>query len=176
MSRLGRLFRNRIALALLGVALVGGGGAYWAATSGASVPRQAANSISNANPTDTASADSPTETATTDPGATATATTPHRTPTATPRATSTPCAASGQTVHWRNRIVSANAGASTFVLAVGCARPTIITNSSTAWPGTAKGVSDLIPYTGRTADVFANRQGDGTYLATSVTAPVSSGD
>jgi hypothetical protein len=119
--------------------------------------------------------DDPTETATTDPGATATPT--HRAPTATPRATATPCVATGQSVHWRNRIVSANTVTSAFVLAVGCAHPTITVNTSTAWPGSAKSVSDLKQtYIGRTADVLATRQGDGTYLASSVNAPVSSGD
>ena len=179
MSRLGRLFRNRIAIALLGVALVGGGGAYWAVTSAASPTRQANNSLTSADSTSTASAEDPTATAT-DPGATATATTVHNTP--TPRATATPCLTPtpvpiGQSVHWRNRLVSVNTGTSTFVLSIGCgAHPTITVNSSSTWPGTAKTVSNLTAYIGRTADVLATKQGDGTYLASSVNAPVFSGN
>ena len=163
MSRLGRLFRSRIALALLGVALVGGGGAYWAVTSGAPPTRQAASSLTNTDPTSTTSAEEPT--ATTDPGATAT--TIHRTPTPTPRATATPCVATGQSVHWISRIASVNTTA--FKLAVGCARPTITVNSATTWPGQAKSVADL--KTNWVANVTATRQPDATYLASSVTAP-----
>jgi hypothetical protein len=184
MSRLGRLFKSRIGVALLGIVLVGGGGAYWAVTSSAPHTPQAASSLTNTNedPTSTASAEDPTATTTTDPGATATATTVHRTPTATPRPTATPCLTPtpvpiGQSVHWRNRLVSVNTGASTFVLSIGCgAHPTITVNTSTTWPGLAKSASDLPQYVGRTADVLATRQGDGSYLASSVNAPVSSGD
>lgn len=177
MSRLGRLFRSRITFALLGMSLVGGGGAYWAVTSGASTPPQMASSL-NGDPTSTTSAVD--ATATTDPSATATATTLHNTP--TPRPTATPCLTPtpvpiGQSVHWRNRLVSVNTGASTFVLAITCgSRPTTAVNASTTWPGLAKNASNLTQYIGRTADVLATRQGDGTYLASSVNAPVSSGD
>jgi hypothetical protein len=180
MSRLGRLFRSRITLALLGMAIVGGGGAYWAVTSGAHSTPQASSSLINQDPPSSASAEDPTETATTDPGATATATTIHNTP--TPRPTATPCLTPtpvpiGQSVHWRNRLVSVNTGASTFVLAITCgARPTITVNSSTTWPGLAKSANDLPQYIGRTVDILAIRQGDGTYLASSVNAPVSSGN
>jgi hypothetical protein len=77
MSRLGRMLRSRIALALLGVALVGGGGAYWAMTSSAPPSRQAASSLTNADSTSAASAEDPT--ATSEPDATMTATTTHHT-------------------------------------------------------------------------------------------------
>jgi hypothetical protein len=180
MSRPRRLFRSRITLALLGMALVGGGGAYWAVISGAHSTPQASSSLTNQDPISTASVDDPTETATTDPAATATATTIRNTP--TPRPTATPCLTPtpvpiGQSVHWRNRLVSVNTGTSMFVLSIGCgARPTITVSPSTTWPGLAKSVSDLPQYTGRTADVLATRQSDGTYLASSVNAPVSSGD
>src|SRR5262245_15632704 len=115
MSRLGRLFRSRIALAVVGVLLVGGGGAYWAVTSVAPASRQAGNSLTNTDPTSTASADDPT--ATTDPDATATTVT--RGPTATPRPTATPCLTPtpvpvGQSVHWQGRVASV--GGTSFVL------------------------------------------------------------
>jgi hypothetical protein len=162
MSRLARVFRSRITLALIGVALVGGGGAYWAVASSASNVRQAGNSLANTDPTSTPSAEDPT--ATTDPGATATATMTPRTP--TPRATATPCPATGQLVHWLGRVVSR--GTTTFVLAVGCARPTIAANGATSWPGQAKQISDL--HSGWIATVDATRQPDATYLASSVNA------
>jgi hypothetical protein len=63
------------------------------------------------------------------------------------------------------------------VLSIGCgARPTITVNGPINWPGTAKSVSDLTSYIGRTADVIATNQGNGTYLASSVNAPVFSGN
>jgi hypothetical protein len=54
---------------------------------------------------------------------------------------------------------------------VGCARATITVNGATTWPGLAKQVSDL--HTNWIVDVRATRQGDGTYLASSVTAPIN---
>ena len=175
MSRIGSLFRNRIALALLGIVIVGGGGAYWAVTSAASPPRQASNSLTNADSTSTASAEGPT--ATTDPGATATATTLHNTP--TPRPTATPCVATptplpiNQGIHWQGRvvIVSPNPTPPTlpnFVLAVGCGRSTIAVDVNTTWPGQAKSLSDMSA--GWVAEVEAISQGGGTYLATLVNA------
>jgi hypothetical protein len=63
------------------------------------------------------------------------------------------------------------------VLAIACgARQTITVNASTTWPGLAKSASDLPQYIGRTADVLATRQSDGTYLASSVNAPVFGGN
>jgi hypothetical protein len=168
MSRIGSLFRNRIALALLGILIVGGGGAYWAVTSAASPPRQASNSLTNADSTSTASAEDPT--ATTDPGATATATTLHNTP--TPRPTATPCVATptplpiNQGIHWQGGVV--NVSATSFVLRVGCGRSTITVNSATTWPGQAKSLSDMSA--GWVAEVEAISQGGGTYLATLVNA------
>jgi hypothetical protein len=160
MSRLARVLRSRITLALIGVALVGGGSAYWAVTSSAPTVRQAGNSLANTDPTSTASAEDPT--ATTDPGATAT-TTP-RTP--TPRATATPCAPTGQSVQWRGFVASV--GATSFALRVGCARPTIGINGATTWPGQATKFTDLD--SGWIAIVVATRQPDATYLASSVNA------
>jgi hypothetical protein len=173
MSRFGRLFRNRIALALLGIAIVGGGGAYWAATSGAPNTHQAANSLTNEDPTSAASAEDPTATTTTDPGATATATTIHSTP--TPRPTATPCLTPtpvpvGQSVHWQGRVVSV--GGTSFVLRVGCGRPTIAVDSTTTW--TATGIGAVTNFAalrvGANAAVDATSQGGGTYFASSVNA------
>jgi hypothetical protein len=174
MSRLGRLFRSRITLALLGVALVGGGGAVWAVTTGAHSTPQASSSLSNQEPTSSASAEDPTTTTAADPGATAT--TPPARPTSTPRPTATPCGATptpvpiNQSVHWQGRVVrvSPNSAPSTFVLAVGCARPTIAVGGATTWPGQAKSVSDMS--VGWVAEVEATSQGGGTYLATLVNA------
>ena len=151
MGRLGRLFSSRIALALLGMALVGGGGAYWAVASGAPSAPQASSSLTHTDPTSAASAEDPTTTTTTDPGATATATIVRRSP--TPRSTATPCLTPtpvliGQSVHWRNRLVSVNTGASTFALAIACgAHPAIVVDSNTTWPapGLAKSISGLTP-------------------------------
>jgi hypothetical protein len=70
-------------------------------------------------------------------------------------------------VHWIGRIVSVSA--TTFKLAVGCARPTITVSGATAWPGQAKSVADL--QTNWIANVIAARQPDASYLASSVTAP-----
>jgi hypothetical protein len=171
MSRLGRMLRNRITLALLGVALVGGGSAYWAATTGMPATRQVSSSIDNsgADPTGTGSADDPPATTTTDPGAAAT--TSPRAPTATPRATSTPCPTPtaipvGQSVQWRGAVASV--GATSFVLRVGCGRPTVSVDSATAWSGQATKLADL--HAGWSATVAVTRQTDSTYLASSVTA------
>lgn len=170
MSRLGRLFRSRITLALLGIAVVGGGGAYWAVASGASTPRQASNSLIHQDSTSTASAEDPTTT-TTDPGATAT--TPPTRPTSTPRPTATPCLTptpvpTGQSVHWQGRIVSVNTVASSFVLRVGCARPTIAVDSNTTWTGAVTSFAAL--RAGANAVILATRQSNGSYLANSVNA------
>jgi hypothetical protein len=172
MSRLGRLFRSRITLALLGMALVGGGGAYWAVTSSAPPARQAGNSLTNTDPTNTASAED--STATTDPGATATATTIRNTPTSRP--TATPCVATptplpaGPTpVHWQGRVVSLDTGAFTFVLRVGCARPTIAVQTGyTKWTGAVTSFATL--RVGANAAVDATSQGGGNYLASIVNA------
>ncbi|HEY7094224.1 MAG TPA: hypothetical protein VH393_13660 [Ktedonobacterales bacterium] len=169
MSRLGRLFRSRITLALLGMALVGGGGAYWAVTSGAPSTPQASSSLSNQDPTSTASVDDPAETATTDPGATAT--TPPTRPTSTPRPTATPCVATptptGQPPQWHGSIASV--GATSFVLRVGCGRPTITADVDTTWPGQAKQIADLHPGWLATV-VLKTQQPNGSYLAASVNA------
>jgi hypothetical protein len=171
MSRLGRLFRSRIALALLGVAVVGGGGAYWAVASGAPSTRQASSSLINQDPTSSARAEDPTETATTDPGATAT--TPPTRPTSTPRPTATPCLTptpvrTGQSVHWQGRIVSVNTVASSLVLRVGCARPTIAVDSNTTWTGAVTSFAAL--RAGANAEILATRQSNGNYLANSINA------
>ncbi len=168
MSRLGRLFRSRIALALLGMALVGGGGAYWAVASGAPSTPQAASSL-NGDPTSTTSAVDATATATTDPGATAT--TPPTRPTSTPRPTATPCVATptstGQPPQWHGSIASV--GATSFVLRVGCGRPTITVDGATTWPGQATQIADLRPGWIATV-VVKTRQSNGAYLASSVNA------
>jgi len=172
MSRLGRLFRSRITVALLGMALVGGGGAYWAVTSGAPSTPQASSSLTNQNPKSTTGAEDPTETATTDSGATAT--TPPARPTSTPRPTATPCLATPtpnpitQTFQWQGRVSSK--GTSTFVLRVSCSHPTIAYDSNTAWPGSVTSFAAL--QTGATAvvEVKATRQSNGSYLAVSVNA------
>jgi hypothetical protein len=167
MSRLGRPFRSRITLALLGMALVGGGGAYWAVTSSAPPARQAGNSLTNTDPTNTVSAED--STATTDPGAIATATTLHNTPTPRPAPTATPCPASGQSTVLVGPITSVNMSAMTFNLMVGTSSFTIHVSCATTWPGQAKKLSDL--HTNWTASVRVISQPDGTYLATRVTAP-----
>jgi hypothetical protein len=172
MSRFGRLFRSRITLALLGVAIVGGGGAYWAVTSGARSTPQASSSLTNQDPTSSASVEDPTTS--TDPGATAT--TPPARSTSTPRPTATPCLATptplpiNQPVHWQGRVVRVppNTAPSTFVLAIGCGRPTIAVDGATTWPGQAKSLSDMSA--GWVAEVEAISQGNGTYLATLVNA------
>jgi hypothetical protein len=166
MSRLGRLFRSRIALALLGMALVGSGGAYWAVTSSAPPGRQAGNSLTNENPTSSANVEAAT---TTDP-------TPPTRPTSTPRPTATPCLTptpipSGNPAHWQGRVVSK--GTSTFVLRVGCARPTIVVPTDfNNWTGTGIGAvtSFAALLIGANAVVDATSQGGGTYLANSINA------
>jgi hypothetical protein len=115
-----------------------------------------------------------TATATTDPGVTATATTIRNTP--TPRPTATPCLTptpipSGNPAHWQGRVVSK--GTSTFVLRVGCARPTIaVPTGFNNWTGTGTGAvtsfADL--HVGANAVVDATSQGGGTYLANSINA------
>jgi hypothetical protein len=177
MSRLGRLFRSRITLALLGVALVGGGGAVWAVTTGAHSTPQASSSLSNQDPTSSASAEDPTTTTTTDPGATAT--TPPARPSSTPRPTATSCLATptpvpiNQSVHWQGRVVRVSPNPTpptlpNFVLAVGCGRPTIAVDGNTSWPGQAKSLSDMSA--GWVAEVEAISQGNGTYQAKLVNA------
>jgi hypothetical protein len=173
MSRLGILFRSRITLALLGMALVGGAGAYWAVTSSAHPTPQASSSL-NQDPTSSASVDNPAGTATTDPGAAATATTIRNTP--TPRPTATPCPATptpvpvGQSGQWQGRVASK--GTSTFALRVGCARLTVAVDTNTTWTGTGIGAvtSFAALRTGASAVVNATSQGGGTYLAASINA------
>jgi hypothetical protein len=169
MSRLGALFRSRIAVALLGMTLVGGGGAYWAVTSGATLTPRASSAQTNQDSTSTAHVEDPTGTATTDPGATAT--TIRSTP--TPRPTATLCltptsAPVGQSVHWQGRVVSVSVGDMSFVLRVGCGRPTIVVDSRTQWTGSVKSLAAL--RTGANAEILATRQSDGAYLASSVNA------
>ncbi len=167
MSRLGTLFRSRIAVALLGMALVGGGGAYWAVTSGATSTLQGSSSQTNQGSTSTASTEEPNGTATTDPGATATTinNTPIPRPTATPCLTPTPVPV-GQSVHWQGRVVSV--GGTSFVLRVGCGRSTIAVDSATQWTGSVKSLAAM--RAGADAEILASRQSDGSYLASSVNA------
>jgi hypothetical protein len=168
MGRVSKILTSRITLAVVGVLLVGGAGGVWAMTNGSPAARQAANSLSNTGAEATSAPGSQDPTATPMIDATPTATKGHPTPVPTPRPTATPCPPSGQSVQWLGFVASVSLGTSSFVLRVGCARPTIVANGATLWPGVAKTLADL--HSGWHATVLATRQPDATYLASSVTA------
>jgi hypothetical protein len=156
---------NRIALAVVGVLLVGGASGVWAATNGAPSLRQSASSTSNtgADLTNTPPGQGPVATATIDQTH---PTNGSPTPTTNPPGAPTPISGTGsdQSVHWHTTVVSV--GANSFVLSVGGVSYTILVNGTTIWSGAVKAIGSLRP--GYDAEVIATRQSSVTYLASAV--------
>jgi hypothetical protein len=158
---------NRIALAVVGILLVGGATGAWAATNGAAGLRQSASSITNtaANATNTPADQDPAVTATSEPTQTTSTSRPTSTP--KPHASPTPTtAAGGQSVQWHTSVVSV--GGNSFVVTVGGVNYTILVNGRTNWPGTVKAIGGLRP--GDDAEVVATYLFGVTYLASTVDA------
>lgn len=158
---------NRIALAVVGVLLVGGASGVWAAMTGAPVLRQSASSTSNtgADLTNTPPGQGSVATATMN---STYATNGSPTSTAYPPGAPTPISGtgSGQSVHWHTTVVSV--GANSFVLSVGGINYTVLVDGATIWSGAVKAIGSLRP--GYDAEVIATHQSSVTYLASTVNA------
>lgn len=166
--------RNRVALALIGLLLIGGISAAVAVLTTPQPLRAALVGAgqANAKPTATSAA-----TATTAPSGGGTTTSSEATAATTlPTATtppSNPPAANGQVIGATGTITSVDVNGGTFTMTVNGSAVKVVVNGSTQYSGDAKSLSQLKP--GLPAEVHGIVQANGSLLATEVNADTGVG-
>lgn len=163
------VLRSRVALAVIGLLLVGGVSAAIAMLTTPHPLPATLNAVSQRATATGAAGAATTATPPSQPAATDTTGSVATTPT-TPRPTPLPTATffPGQNVDVSGQVESVNTIANTFVLATRGSQFTITVNGSTAWSGSAHQVSDI--KSGWVAEVHGTVQPGGSLLATEVNA------
>ncbi|GEM_PF-1426098 len=170
MSRLVLLFRSKVALAIMGAVLCGGGAAWMVATpfnfsSGHSSNAQfqtQAGAVDITGDTATPGATAPTTPSAAAPGSKPSATsTPKSTRSPTPTATP-----GSQGITLRGSVGSVNTNAGTFTLISNGVTKTVVVTNNTTYHNGLSSLSDL--HSGLYVAVRGTYQPDGTFAATSV--------
>ena len=161
MSRLILFFQSKIALAMIGTVLFGGGAALIAASSFSVIPNQ-----STTNQAQTSANISANRNGTSTPSTSGTSSTPTATPKPRPP---TPTPGSGQATNLRGTVTSVNTAASLFTVRLyGGAAKTIIVQTQTTFQGACTALSGM--HTGWQVVVKGKYQADGSFVASNVTS------
>ncbi|HKT39409.1 MAG TPA: DUF5666 domain-containing protein [Ktedonobacterales bacterium] len=166
MQALTALLRSKVGIAIVGVILIGGIGAYIGAASILHPDGLTGGYFANNDPTAPAASVAGTVTSSSSDGAgdhTATplpTDTPANAPTDVP---TTPPTGSGQTVDLHGSIGNINTAANSFILNVNGTSRTVVVNGQTSFQGASSTLQGL--RTGWQAEVKGRAQSDGTFLA-----------
>lgn len=174
MSRRILFFQSKVALAIIGTLLIGGGAALMASASFSAAPNQSSTNQSqnyvNASTSEDDTPSSATTPTTSTAGTTPSSTpTPGKSPTATPTRrppTPTPTPGIGQATSFTGTVISVDTAASLFKVSSGGVTKTVTVTSQTTFTGACTALSGM--HTQWWVDVHGAYQADGTFAATSV--------